>query len=130
MLEFSDKKVVGTVEVPLSLTENDIENIMVTAIEGGIGYWACLNNVGKDWDKKPKGEPVSTWATKLLLEGKTLRFVDEEEAKEVYLTLDSLVEGYRLNYIKRPWDNSIENGDVTTADCIVQFAVFGEVLYG
>jgi hypothetical protein len=131
MLEFSEKKVVGKIEIPLELTEYDIENIIVTGLEGGIGYWACLDNNGSDWEAKPKGEPVSTWATKLLIDGKSLRLLDEEDREEGWLlTLDKILEGYRLNYINRPFDNNIDNGDIVTADCIIQYGLFGKLVYG
>ena len=32
-----------------SLTEHDILDILTTAIEGGIGYWCCLDNTDPDW---------------------------------------------------------------------------------
>jgi hypothetical protein len=44
VLTFDEKKVVATATIQKQLTESDIENIMVTAIEGGIGYWAILCN--------------------------------------------------------------------------------------
>lgn len=131
MLEFSEKTIVGTVQIEKHLTENDIETIVVTGLEGGIGYWACLDNTGAEWDAKPKGEPLSTWATKLLLDGKAIRLIDEEDDEEIFeLTLEKIVEGFRLNYIKRPHDNDLENGDVTTSDCIIQYGLFGEIVYG
>lgn len=131
MLEFSKEKVVGKAVVEMELTENDIESIMVNGLEGGINYWAGLDNTGENWDLKPKGEPLSTWATKLLLEGKEVKFYDLEDEDELWiLTLEKLVKGFSLNYIHRPKDNSIEDGDATTCDCIIQYALFNELVYG
>lgn len=132
MLEFSKEKVVGKSVIEVALTESDIESIMVTGLEGGIGYWACLENTGKNWATKPKEEPSSLWATKLLLEGKEVLFSDvEEEDVEIWtLTLDKLIKGYSLNREKRPFDSSIEKGDATTADCIIQYAIFNKLVYG
>ena len=48
------------------LTDEDIEDIVVTALEGGIGYWACLDNTGKEYEEAPEDEPVSITATKIL----------------------------------------------------------------
>lgn len=131
-LEFSETKVVGKAIVEMEVTENVIESIMVGGLEGGIGYWACLDNTGEEWDAKPKDEPTSLWATKLLLEGKEIRFTDaEEEDEDVWiLTLDKLLKGYALNRKHRPRDSSIENGDATTCDCIIQYALFDKVVYG
>lgn len=136
LLEFSEKKVVGVAKIELELTEENIENIMVTGLEGGIGYWARLENEGEEWNAKPNDIPVSQWATELLLQGKEVVFSDSEldEGDIDYyhppLTLEKLIKGFELNYKHRPHDNNIETGDVTTADCIIQYAVFGEVVYG
>lgn len=131
MLEFSETKVVGKALIEKSLTENDIENIVVTGFEGGIGYWSVIDNTGFYWDSKPNDEPVSTWATKILLDGGSVKLLDvDDESEKWLLTLDKLIEGFRLNYINRPHDNDIEEGDATTADCIIQYALFGEVVYG
>lgn len=133
-LSFSEKKVVGTVEIPLQIKETDIENIIVCSFEGGSNYWLGLSNDCADWDDKPKGEPNSMWATKLILEGKTVRFYDveeeEEDTTEWYLTLPRLLEGIKLNALKRPWASDKDNWDAGDADCIVQYAMFGEVVYG
>jgi hypothetical protein len=130
LVTFSEETVVGKAKVEIPLTESDIESILVTALEGGIGYWACLVNDGADWVDEPNNVPTSQWATKLLLEGKEILFTDEESDKKYTLTLDKVIKGFELNYLKRPWDNDIEEGDATTADCIIQFAIFGEVIYG
>lgn len=138
MLEFTDK-VVATVTIQKELTEEDIENIMVTAMEGGISYWAGLNNSTEDWNDQPEDEPNSTWATKLLIEGKSVEFYDieeseldddESESEKWSLTLEKLIKGYEQNYKERPWDNDIDDGDATTADCIVQYALFGKLVFG
>ena len=130
LMKFSEKEIAGFVKVELPLTHNDIETIMVTAIEGGIGYWACLINEGKEWDRKPKGVPSSQWATQLLLEGKEVVFEDEEDGKTLKLTLQKLIKGFGLNYKNRPHDNDLENGDSNTSDAIIQYALFGDVIYG
>lgn len=133
-MEFTDK-VVGTATIEIPLTERDIETIMVTALEGGIGYWAMLDNTGSLWEEKPKDEPISTWATKILLDGKSIKLIDEEdddghERTEHNLTLNMLIKGYTQNAKERPHDSSIDDGDIITADCIVQYALFDEIVYG
>lgn len=133
MLEFDKKKVVGTATIKKELTESDIENIIVTAFEGGSNYWMGLDNSSEDMQAKPNGEPYSTWSTKLILEGKSVKLFDIEESDDDsnwIITLDKLIKGFELNYVNRPHDNDLENGDATTADCILQYALFGEVVYG
>jgi hypothetical protein len=132
MLEFDKNKVVGTITINKNVSETDIENIIVSSFEGGSNYWMGLDNTGEEWEQKPKGEPLSTWATNLLLEGKSIKLYDiheEEDDSNWILTLDKLIKGIELNSINRPWDADLENGDASTADCIVQFALFGKVVY-
>lgn len=131
MLEFSEKKVVGTITVPQEITESDIENIIVSAIEGGTNYWMGTDNSKPEFDDKPKDEPMSTWVTKLILEGQTVTFYDiEDEDEQWTLTLEKLLNGIKLNAINRKFDSDLENMDAITSDCIVQYALFNEVVYG
>lgn len=133
MLEFSDKKIVGTIQIEKPITESDIEGVIVTSFEGGSNYWMGLDNSTPEWKEKPKGEPLSTWATKLLLEGKEIKVFDIEEDMDDddwIITLEKILNGIKLNYINRPHDADIGQGDAITADCILQYAMFGELVFG
>jgi hypothetical protein len=124
-IELSDK-VIATVKIPVEITENDIGDLMVTIIEGGSNYW--LNPTRMDC---PKGEAISLWAAQRLIDGKDYHFIhDNEENTTEILTLEKLLKGIELNFQKRPWDNDKQNWDATSADCIVQLALFGEIVYG
>jgi len=132
MLEFTDK-VVGTVLVSIQITEDDIANIIITSFEGGSNYWMGVDNRTEEWKGKPKGEPLSTWATKLLLEGKSIKFFDvhgEDNSDNWVLTLEKLLGGIELNAINRPNHADKENWDAADADCIVQYALFKVIVYG
>lgn len=126
---FEKDKIVGKVEIVTSISEYDVEVIMVNAIEGGIGYWACLLNDKPEFANKPKGCPVSQWAAKLLIEGKSVYFMDEFDGFEYNLTLEKLLNGIKLNKMKRSFDSDWISGDSTTADCIIQYSILGEVEY-
>lgn len=132
MLEFKNKKI-ATIQVPREITEDDICNIIVSAFEGGSNYWMGLDNSKEEFNDKPKDEPLSTWTTKLILEGKSIKLYDIEESEDDtnwILTLDKILNGIKLNAINRKFDNDLENMDATTADCIIQYALFNEVVYG
>ena len=113
----------------LSVTGEQIEDIVVTALEGGIYYWAVLNNTTPDQANKPDGMPVSQYATQLLLEGKTLEFSDIEDSSVSMLTLGDLLHGIRLTAVKQAWDFDFDDFDSGTADCIFQYAMLGEIVY-
>lgn len=131
MLKFTDK-VVGevTYEQTKKISETDVETIMVGAIEGGINYWAGVSR-DEHWIDKPSDEPASTWIAKLLLDGNAILLYDVEDSSERWtLTLTKLLEGIKLNGENRPHDSDLEYGDATTYDCIVQYALFGEIVFG
>lgn len=187
MLEFDDKKVVATVEVPIKITEELFDDIIVTALEGGIGYWAQLDNSTDDFKAYYEDEDncTSEIAARLLLDGRTINFTDaeadydeieelEEEIEDLEmgienlstdraenrkqieenlsnvlklkskieqikkdneietweLTFDKVLNGIKLNAIERTFDADLENMDSTTADCIIQYGLFGRVVYG
>lgn len=134
MLRFDNRKSVGTITIEKVVTEYDIESVIVTAFEGGSNYWMMLDRENKpEWEEKPKDEPVSTWATKLLIEGKSIKLCDAEETEDDsdwILTLEKLLKGIQMNTEKRPFDSNLDDMDATTADCIVQYALFGRIVFG
>jgi hypothetical protein len=133
MLSFTSK-VVGKAMIEKEVTEKDIETIIVNGFEGGIKYWAGLDvYYSEDVFNCPKDEPWSTWCTKLLIEGKSVKLYDVEGTEDDnnwILTLDKIINGYKLNCIKRPHDSDLENGDATTSDSIIQYALFNEIVFG
>jgi hypothetical protein len=131
MLEFSSSKIVGKVTVVTEVSESTIENIIVNSFEGGSNYWMGLDNSTEAFKAKPKDEPLSTWSTKLLLEGGSVGIYDIEEDDKIYqLTLKKLLKGIQLNAKQRPEHTDEENWDGEDVDCILQYALFGEVVYG
>lgn len=131
MLEFSRSKVIGNYTKEIPVTENDIESVIVGAFEGGSNYWVGLDNTKPEFKDKPKDEPLSTWVTKLLIDGKTVYLFDREMPSDKFeLTLQKVINGLALNALKRPKDCDLEQGDAITYDCILQFALFGKIVFG
>ena len=46
------------------------------------------------------------------------------------LTLERLLVGIQKNAEERPWDCDLENYDATTCDCIIQYALYDEIIFG
>jgi hypothetical protein len=44
--------------------------------------------------------------------------------------LNGILKGIAQNAKERAWDADHRNGDATTADAIIQYAMFGEIVYG
>lgn len=128
-----------TYECDVPVMTEDVVDTVVTAIEGGIGYWACLDNTGDEYKNAPEDECVSETVGRLLLEGKKIRFIDNEDDDEVWeLDLGKLKNGFTL-YAKEGYDAygmvsskglNMSYMDAEAADIIFQLALFGEVVYG
>lgn len=132
------------------LTAGNIDDIMCTAIEGGIGYWAVLDNSTTDWEEteaklRQEQNDIPTYsevATTMLFEGKKIRFfdtdaettlVDKEDAESVwYLDLEKFTKGCRL-YEEKYGSIRLKletDFDANDADAIIQLALFGEIVFG
>jgi hypothetical protein len=125
-------------DMKLTIHNDDIENIMVTALEGGIGYWALLENDTELWTEayeKHKDTPTSLIAAKLLIEGKRISFYDVEQddydpTTAMHLDLDKLLAGIKKYLLQERHLDAIDDLDADGADQIIQYALFGELVYG
>lgn len=141
-------KIVITTEQELS-TE-DISDLLVTAFEGGINYWCGPVEIvyENDGSEVILGVPKELqskviYASDAIALGGSLLLHDIEEEdedaddpnyKEKWtLTKDKLIAGI-LKEMKYSDFASIEklmdNHDADNADRIIQFALFGEIVYG
>ncbi|MBO7731509.1 MAG: hypothetical protein J6S67_03125 [Methanobrevibacter sp.] len=132
--------------VERTLTAEDLDDIFTTAIESGyegIGYWAILDNTDPAWEKaeadlKAEGKELywGTVATRVLLNGDAIKFEDaegEEDDSDWILDMEKFKKGCGLYEKERgSLIKNLENGsfDAVEADCLVQYCVFGEVVFG
>ena len=133
------KKFTVTVRTDISVTDEDITDLIITALEGGIGYWACLDNSGPEFENAAADECVSETSAKIILNNGSLSLIDEEDYDTLYvLTLDKLLDGIR-QYVEKGYDrnevftgDSVDMGmcDSVCADSIVQLALFDDIVYG
>ena len=117
------------VKITKQVSAKVLECIIIDAIESGLDYWAGIDN--SNWNK-PAGLSLSQYAAELILTGKEVKFYDIEENGEDedwILTLDKLLKGIALNEVERPFDCDLSDYDSSTVDCIIQFALFGEIVY-
>lgn len=132
----SEKKFEVLVQIRAALTQQDIDDIMVSALEGGINYWCRRVVVQGDYLGEYASEQISRG-------GKLAVWLDEpfEEDKTCYLLdLDKFLAGFKL-WLEKGGDSydaidysdgSVDCGqiDATCADEIVQYALFGERVFG
>ena len=122
-----DLEIKNTIQV----TEQDIDDIVCTALEGGINYWACAARV--------VGEYLGEWGHEQIARGGKLIIVDSEEDEEYELTREKLLHGIQLAveqeyYKEYDWyyDGKIDTCqiDAEVADVIIQLALFDDVIFG
>ena len=114
--------------VSAKVCDKDIDDIMCAALEGGITYWCSRAEV--------VGEYLGEYASEQISKGGELRLYDCESDEVYTLTLDKFLRGL-ATYIGSCYGYVVENGSLETgvidaegADCIVQYALFGDVIYG
>jgi len=110
--------------VEATITAEEIENIIVSSLEGASSYWCGLDNTTPEWANEPEDLPASQYATQLLLEGKTITLYDIEDEDERWeLTLPMILKGIGAA-ISRSYNITDD------VDEILQLSLFGEVVYG
>ena len=132
----TEKKFEICTKITVYLTQQDIDDIMVSAFEGGINYWCRRVVVQGDYLGKYASEQISRG-------GKLAIWLDEpfEDDKTCYvLDRDKFLAGFKL-WIESDGDSydaidhsdgSVDCGqiDATCADEIVQHALFGDLVFG
>lgn len=111
------------------ITPQMMDDVLCAAFEGGSNYWVVrVEIVGQ----RPKG---ARYVSECVSRGGKLRIVescDGEPEKPHELTADALrggIEAAAVHFgqtIERWYDNH----DAEAADCALQFALFGELVYG
>ena len=117
--------------IEVDITEEDIDDIMCAALEGGINYWCNRAEVVGDYLGEYGHEQIAR-------NGKLL-FHDSEEDEVYELTLEKFIKGVRMAieqgfYAGYGWyeDGKIDTClvDADVADVIIQLALFDEIVFG
>lgn len=129
-----------TIEVTLKISTEILEDIFVTALEGGSNYWYFLSEdaVAKIRESVPKSEDpyLSTSILKAILKGVEVPINDAENEEDVIGTISLKTLLSRLQKLADSKNNSAlishidGNGDADTADIVFQYLAFGEIVYG
>lgn len=133
-LSVMERDAVSELQIPLPLliTDEDIDDILVSAFEGGINYWC--NNV------KIVGEPFGDCASEHVSKGGTVLIHDFEEDKDYELTKAAVIKGIS-QYLMRPTSGDVLEVidhelridtcyiDADIADAMLQIALFDDIIY-
>lgn len=128
-------------QTEVTVTNKDIDDIMCTALEGGINYWATEAEV--------VGEYRGKWAHEQISRGGELVIhldepFDDDDTEAYTLDKANFLRGLRMyledpekpynivEFDKETGKNVIDTGEVdaVVADVIIQYALFGEVVFG
>jgi hypothetical protein len=129
-----------TIEVKQKISQEVLEDIFVTALEGGSNYWYFLSEEAVKMIREavPKSEDphLSTSILKAILKGVNVPINDAENEDDVIgtISLDTMQE--RLQMLADSQNKNAlirhieEEGDADSADTVFQYLAFGEIVYG
>lgn len=123
-----------------NVTQQQVDDLLCTAFEGGITYWCPTFEVlidGHEAEEYPEG---ARWGHETLTRGCTIRLTDSESAyynedeqpDHYVLTLEDFLKGIRMAaaHFRQSVDTFLEEQDADSADAAVQFALFDKLVYG
>lgn len=119
------------INIKTVVTNENIDDIMCTALEGGINYWCSRAEVIGDY--------LGEYASDQISKGGELMLYDSVGDDKYIITKDSILMGIE-KYVNEYDSNCLyfedrKNRidtcyiDAIGADVIIQYAVFGEVVY-
>lgn len=115
----------------VSVTDKDIDDIMCTALEGGITHWCDYAEV--------LGGYLGEYAHEQISRDGVLVLRDSETGEYFTLTKEKFLKGLETAckeniYSEYEWCNGSEidtfQVDADIADAIVQIALFGDIIFG
>jgi len=115
-------------QIEVNLMESDIDDIMATALDGAIGYW-CRKAEVVEAERRPGKTHEQISKNGILI----LHSANSDEKWE--LTRGMFLRGLKLYFEKGSHvhveDNFVDCEDMFSndADCIIQFALFGEIRF-
>lgn len=120
------------------VTQEDVDDIMCGALEGGITYWCD--------EAKVVGEYLGEYGSEQIARGGKLRMhlrepFDKNDTEYYELDLEKLKKGMELWVTEPVGCDCLEqidgktifdpcNADAIVCDAIIQYALFGEIVYG
>ena len=119
-----------SVVINFVVSDEDIDDIMSAALDGGVTYWCGRAEV--------VGEYLGEYASEQISRGGALKLYDIEGDGVFDLTLDKFLVGLRL-WIEneRAFELTNDAGrldigqiDAAAADLIIQYALFNDIAYG
>ena len=116
------------IQTNVNITDENIDDIMVGALEGGITYWCSECRVVDKYLGKYASEQISRG-------GQLVFVVPDDDKGEYVMNKSHFLKGLQMFLEQHP--ECIVDGELDTclidgmyADCIIQYALFGELVFG
>ena len=112
------------------ITENDIIDVLVTALEGGSNYWYFLPDLSMVKEIGTNGKAISENVAISALNGATIP-VHDTENEECFLgsiNKENIERGITL-FIQNDYEFEPDM-DASDADTLFQYIVLGEIVFG
>ena len=148
-----------TIETKITITNGEIESMLVTAIEGGSNYWFCFDSKElkdvRTWFVREiekgnlkRNESVNYWWMDAMFQGypHPIRVYDVEEVYDEedviadfepigYLSMENIKKGLEKASVEYPkqfneFFPEYSNGDADDADVLFQLICLNDVVYG
>ena len=104
------------IQTVVTFSDQDVLDLIITGVEGGIGYWSTLHQYTPDEFNTVVSEDC-----------------DGSEVVPIRLTKEDCYKGLNLMAQKQPrhFDDFVnDNYDAETGDVFIQFCLLGDVVYG
>lgn len=115
------------IRAEFEISEEMIEDLLHTAF-CEIGYWCSAEYIG---------EPLGDYMAEHVARGGELLIMDNESDDEWVLTRDKVLSGISKYVLEFGFENLMCNSefdpsyaDAEAADCIIQYGLFDEIVYG
>jgi hypothetical protein len=124
-------------KITTEVSNSQIENLVVSALEGGSNYWYNITDFGKPvrYEFRTDSDKIFRHVDYPMNPGGYLviESTEEPKRKSARLNLKNIHRGLVLMAAKYPAhyaDVLNDNTDQSTADVFLQLALYGEVIYG
>lgn len=125
------------IKIEKEISTQYIEDVLVTALEGGSNYWYLINeeNDEKIRNATPEleGQPFVDRLIKTVIDLKIpieIHDLEDEEEKLGEITVENIQRGLNLYANSRGSFDLEDDMDASEADVLFQFIVMGEIVFG
>jgi len=126
-----------SITIEQEIKPEEINDLIVTALEGGINYWCrkAIKKVDPDgnwFGVAPENQDKIVYASDLIGYGGVLTICDAESSDKWELTLENMLKGIQMHCTNKKVSVAelMDDYDADDADAVVQYALFNEIVFG